>query len=307
MDTVIVVAGLSNLGKTLDEVHVFRPEKFAKISGIQLGDRISPDSLKYFLCHEDGGLKRIPPGVRRILLLNQADRVESTSEIMRIANYCKEEFNIVLIGSIGLESPEPSINARVENSAGIILAGGGSTRMRGMSKPMLDFMGKSLLERAINTAQSAGLAPIIVVTGYQSDLVTESIRQMDIEVVENLKWENGQSTSIQAGLSQLGDRCGAAVFMLVDQPFVSVELIQKLVDEHQTNLVPIIAPMVDDRRANPVLFDRMTFAELMTLTGDTGGRAVMGHYNHVWVPWLDKRLLLDIDTQADLEACIGAT
>ena len=61
-------------------------------------------------------------------------------------------------------------------------------------------------------------------------------------------------------------------------------------------LFPVVAPMVMDRRANPVFFDRSTFADLMTLEGDVGGRAIF-HKHHVeYLPWHDERLLLDVDT-----------
>ncbi len=61
--------------------------------------------------------------------------------------------------------------------------------------------------------------------------------------------------------------------------------------------------MVNDQRSNPVLFDRMTFDELSLMEGDTGGRTIMGHFEHTWLPWLDTRLLMDIDTPEDLERC----
>ncbi len=306
VDTVIVMAGLSAVGKNLDEKSVFRSEEYAKLSGIKPGEEITPNSMKEILCHETGGLKRIPVGARRILIFNQADAVEQVSEIMRIAIYCKDYYDQVLIGTIGLGKPEPDIIARVENTAGIILAAGGSTRLNGEPKQLLEFQEETLLERAITTANKAGLAPIIVVTGYQASLVKEAIRSLDVEVAENPDWRNGQSTSIKAGLRLLGSRSGAAVFMLVDQPFVPVELINTIVAEHITSMVPIIAPMVDDTRSNPALFDRVTFTELMSLSGEMGGRGIMGHFKHSWIPWLDKRLLLDIDTPEDLEKCIHA-
>jgi molybdenum cofactor cytidylyltransferase len=201
---------------------------------------------------------------------------------------------------------EPIVSARVEHVAAIILAAGGSSRMEGKPKPLVEFLGETLIERAVKTATIAGFNPVIVVTGYQSELVIPKLAGMDVEVVENSKWKSGQSSSIRAGLKQLGDRSGAAIFMLVDQPFVSVELLEKLNDQHMTSMVPIIAPMVDDQRSNPVLFDRMTFDELFLLEGDTGGRTIMGHYEHTWLPWLDTRLLMDIDTPEDLERCIHA-
>ena len=54
--------------------------------------------------------------------------------------------------------------------------------------------------------------------------------------------------------------------------------------------------MVIDRRANPVLFDRATFSDLLTLEGDVGGRAVFHKHRVEYLPWHDDRLLLDVDT-----------
>ena len=215
-------------------------------------------------------------------------------------------YDQVLITSLDLTQPEPLIYARVESVAAIILAAGGAARMNGRSKPLLQFQGETLVRRAVRTAIQAGLSPVIVVTGYRSDDVVQSLDGLDSEVVENPDWETGQSSSIRAGIQQLGSRCGAAIFMLVDQPFASWELLEALMEQHQKTLSPIIAPMVDDKRSNPVLFDRVTFEELSTIKGDTGGRAIMGHFEHSWLPWLDQRILLDIDTPEDLERCKNA-
>ena len=200
-------------------------------------------------------------------------------------------YDQVLITSIGYQHVEPVIFARVEHVAAIVLAAGGSSRMEGTPKPLIEFQGETLIKRAVKTATDAGFNPIIVVTGYQSDLVISKLAGMDIEVVENSEWIYGQSSSIRAGLKQLGDRSGAAIFMLVDQPFVSLELLEKLKDQYMTSMVPIIAPMVEDQRSNPVLFDRITFDELLLLEGDTGGRAIMGHFEHTWLPWLDYEVI----------------
>ncbi len=44
-DAVIVVAGLSGLGKSLNEKHVHRPQLFSTLSGLPLDDSITPDAL----------------------------------------------------------------------------------------------------------------------------------------------------------------------------------------------------------------------------------------------------------------------
>jgi molybdenum cofactor cytidylyltransferase len=59
--------------------------------------------------------------------------------------------------------------------------------------------------------------------------------------------------------------------------------------------------VLEDRRANPVLFDRDTFADLMQLTGDVGGRGIFDKYRVVYLPWHDEVLLLDVDKPQDYQ------
>src|SRR5512133_3954193 len=73
VDHVVVVAGLSGLGHPLDAETVHRPERFAALSELQPGTPVTEDGLARLLLHPSGGLKNIPEGARRILLLNQAD------------------------------------------------------------------------------------------------------------------------------------------------------------------------------------------------------------------------------------------
>lgn len=303
VNLVVVAAGMSALGKPLNIDHVFRPELFGSIAGLRVDETITGEHLAIVLCDPRGGLKGIPAKAKRVLCLNQAENEKNHPEIMRIANNCRKEYDQVIICSLGLPRSKPEIYARVENTAAIILAAGGSTRMKGIPKPLIKFSGEELIDRAIITAERSGLSPIITVIGYEADSVGKYLARKPVEVVVNADWEKGQSTSIRAGLSKLGKRGGAAIFILVDQPFVFPELIEKLTSCHMTTLTPIIAPIVDDIRSNPVLFDRSTFMELMGLDGDSGGRKIIGHFEHIWVPWLDKRLLMDIDTPEDLERC----
>jgi len=56
---------------------------------------------------------------------------------------------------------------------------------------------------------------------------------------------------------------------------------------------------VDGRRSNPVLFDRSTFNDLRSLSGDTDGRAVFARYPIAYLPWRAASILLDVDTPED--------
>jgi molybdenum cofactor cytidylyltransferase len=123
------------------------------------------------------------------------------------------------------------------------------------------------------------------------------VKDQQVRVVHNAEWKSGQASSIKAGISALKEtRAGGAVFLLADQPQVTVSVIRALVEKHAEGLYPIVAPLVIDQRANPVLFDSSTFDDLLTIQGDVGGRAIFHKHRVEYLPWHDDRLLLDVDT-----------
>ena len=122
-----------------------------------------------------------------------------------------------------------------------------------------------------------------------------------MKVVYNADWEAGQSTSVRCGLQALPATIGSAIFLLADQPHIPIELVRGLIERHAQSLPPIVAPLIEDRRGNPVLFDRTTFNDLLSLSGDVGGRAVFAKHRVTYLPWHDATLLLDVDTPEDYE------
>ncbi len=291
----VVVQGLSGLGKALSEGVVHRSEQFSTLSGLKLGDPISPRAVVAELTDPRGGLKGIPPSARRIALLNQADSDELQSQAQGMAPALLARFDAVVIASLQAKL----IHAVQEPVAGVVLAAGGSTRL-GRSKPLLDWHGEPFVRVVAATALSAGLQPVVVVTGSQADEVSGALDGMPLQIVHNAAWETGQASSIRAGLQALPDNIGAAIFLLADQPQIGSDVITALLSQHAASLDAIVAPLVMmERRGNPVLFDRTTFPALLALEGDVGGRALFSKYHVQYVPWYDERLLLDVDTEED--------
>lgn len=72
-DVVIVVAGLSGVGCPLDDEHLFRPEIWARLTGIALGSPVTARSVAAIATHADGLTKGCPEHAERILFLNQVD------------------------------------------------------------------------------------------------------------------------------------------------------------------------------------------------------------------------------------------
>jgi molybdenum cofactor cytidylyltransferase len=63
--------------------------------------------------------------------------------------------------------------------------------------------------------------------------------------------------------------------------------------------------VLEEKRANPVLFDRIAFPALMNLTGDVGGRAIFDKYKVEYIPWHDDILLFDVDKPTDYQKLIN--
>ncbi len=315
INTVIVSAGMEGLGKPLTGEWVHRPEQFARLSGLGLGELVTPEAVSRVLMHPHGGLKNIPPEARRILLLNQADSAEKQAQAHAIAMQVQQAFHGVIIaalpqlpveGSNRQDVPPslPEIHAVHEPIAGVVLAAGGASRY-GRLKQLLEWQDQPLVRHAVLTALQAGLSPVLVVTGADADLVGQAVAGLPVRQVYNEEWQRGQSTSMQAGLRVLPATIGGAMFLLADQPNIPPGLIQALVEAHSQSLAPIIAPLVDGQRGNPVLFDPLTFDDLMQVTGDTGGRQIFAKYPLRYVPWPDRAVLLDVDEPQDYARLIG--
>lgn len=296
VETVVVVAGLSGLGRPLTGEIVHRPEIFARLSGLAPAETITPEALRQVLSHPAGGLKNIPEQARRIVLLNQADTPELQVQAKSLADNLLKTYHSVLIASLG----QSQIHTVYEPVAGIILAAGEAKRF-GQLKQILVYRGQPLVQIVTRTALLAGLSPVVVVTGAEAEAVEAAVEGFPITITRNTHWQDGQSSSIQAGLRALPGQSGAAIFLLADQPQVMPTILQALTEQHAHTLAPIVAPLVTGQRANPVLFDRLTFPDLMSLSGDVGGRAIFAKHRVNYFPWHDESLLLDIDTPEDFQ------
>ena len=300
-ELVVQVLGLAGLGKPLHGEYVHRPEIFSKLSGMKPDELITPEAIMRVIAHQEGGLKNCPPSARRVVLLNQADTPNLQSAGRGLAQALLPEFDAAIISSLTQER----IFAVYEPIAGIILAAGGSTRF-GQPKQLLNWKGQPFVRAVARTALDAGLSPIIVVTGANADQVSSALAGLDIRIIQNVDWASGQGSSIRAGIASLvsssripgsrQEQPGGAIFLLTDQPQITPSILRALVEKHAEALYPVVAPMVMDQRANPVLFDRTTFNDLMELSGDVGGRAIFHKHRVEYLPWHDERLLLDVDT-----------
>jgi molybdenum cofactor cytidylyltransferase len=309
---VVILAGLSGLGKPLSEEWVHRADVFGEITGILPGEIINGGALIKMLLSEEGGLKNIPPQAGRIVLLNQADTPDLKSIAKTIGEAMLPVYQASLIASLAriddripanaehIAEEESGIYAVIEQTGGVILAAGSSSRF-GEPKQLLHWKGETLIRHVVGSASKAGLSPVVVVVGSSAEEVNSAIKDLPVRIVNNSDWMRGMSTSIKAGLAALKGETGGVVFLQADQPQIPPSLIRCLIASHQASLNPIIAPLIDGQRGNPVLFDEATYQDLLAIDGDMGGRALFSRYPVEWVTWHDPKLLMDIDSPEDYQ------
>jgi molybdenum cofactor cytidylyltransferase len=188
-------------------------------------------------------------------------------------------------------------------TATIILAAGASTRL-GRAKQSLIYNGKSLLQRAIDTAVDAQLGPVLVVLGANQEEIRHEVNNVAL-IVENSRSNEGMATSIAAGVTrtlQEFDAVDDIILMVCDQPFVSEKLLQHLVTTKNSTQQPIVACAYNDTVGVPVLFDKTFFPSLLSLQGEEGGKKILLNHPDAIATIPFPGGAIDIDTAADYAA-----
>jgi len=156
---------------------------------------------------------------------------------------------------------------------GVVLAAGQSKRFgQDHPKQLYEVEGEALVRRIARVALASNLSHVIVVTGHCADQVAAALVGLEVEVVENLDFAKGQSTSVKTGLSHVAPHAEAALFVPCDLLNLEFETLNRLLDAYRATGGPIVVPTVDGNRFAPVLFDRTLFDEIKGTTGDRGAR-----------------------------------
>jgi molybdenum cofactor cytidylyltransferase len=180
--------------------------------------------------------------------------------------------------------------------AGILLAAGLSTRF-GRQKLLQPYRGELLVRKTARCFLDAGLQPVVAVVS-SDPAFGDALAGLPVTMVENPNPEDGVSTSIAIGLRALPETSSAALIGVADQPYLTADAIQALLDA----FVPgrIVVPRFGDHRGNPPVFDRRFFPDLMQLRGDRGGQVVVNaHPEAVVEVSLAEEIGDDVDRPED--------
>jgi len=185
---------------------------------------------------------------------------------------------------------------------GIILLAAGSSSRLGRAKQLIEFQGKTLIQKAIDEAKKSEANCLVVVLGSNPDLIQTGFDISSTQFIVNPDWQHGMSSSMQSGLRFLMEKedVDQVVLMLCDQPFVDASLLDQLITAKDTSGKGIVAAAYSNTLGVPALFEERYFEDLLQLTGSEGAKKVI--FNHqAEVHALDFPLgAVDLDTEEDV-------
>lgn len=189
----------------------------------------------------------------------------------------------------------------------VILAAGKSSRM-GVNKQLLKLDGMYLLERVIKKVLAHSFDQVIVVIGFEASRIQQLI-QLDsscIQWVMNADYEKGQSTSFLTAIRHLQKNIQSAMFFLGDQPFITNETIESTFEKGRERATSdsgpfVIRPFFEGKPGHPVFWGNVRLVDFETLSGDKGGRRLMGSFAMEKFSVDDPYVVFDIDTPDDFE------
>jgi molybdenum cofactor cytidylyltransferase len=185
----------------------------------------------------------------------------------------------------------------------IVLAAGRGSRFLGSDHKLAQRLGSAtVLGATLRHAIASQLPVIVVTTEAFADLARRSIAARDVVVLPDVgRGENpllGMGYSIGAGVGARPEASGWIV-LPGDMPLVLPSTIQAVARE--LALHPIVYAQHKGRRGHPVGFAAELYSELATLSGDEGARRLVARYPALGLEVDDPGVLIDVDTEADLE------
>ncbi len=195
-----------------------------------------------------------------------------------------------------------------EKIGAVILAAGESKRM-GFPKQLIEICGEKIIRIVVKKVLNVGFGDIVVVLGHMAGDIARYIDDMiGIKIIVNPRYREGMSTSLIEGIKNLRQDIEAFMVILGDQPFVSKETMEKIIETYygMKRKPLMVVPTYRGLRGNPVLISSRIAKEIMSLRGDIGARALMERYKAYisYIETQDPGVVLDIDTKEDLEKAL---
>lgn len=184
----------------------------------------------------------------------------------------------------------------------LIVAAGLSSRMKDF-KPMLNIGSISISKRIVATLQQAGIKNIVMVTGYNADILEHHLSGNGIVFLRN---ENYATThmfdSAKIGLDYLKDKSDIIIFTPVDIPLFTSSTVTTLINSG----AELVRPLFHGQSGHPLVLSSYVASNILKDSGDGGMQGAIERcgIDMLEIPVDDEGILHDADTPQDYQKLV---
>jgi len=185
-----------------------------------------------------------------------------------------------------------------------VVPAAGQSRRMGVQKQLLPFAGTTVIGHIVDVLRRSRIGEVCVVAGYQADRLRQPLAARKVRIVVNPAYEQTEMlASIRCGLAAMPAACHAVLVALGDQPAITTELIEVMIDCFSARGRGIVVPIHAGRRGHPLLLDARYRDEIMTGYDHVGLRGLLAaHANDVFeLPVSNSAVLSDMDYPEDYQ------
>lgn len=183
---------------------------------------------------------------------------------------------------------------------GIVLAAGSSTRM-GTQKLLLPYREGTMIGTVVKQVLSSNVDQVMVVLGADHQEIRKALKGNPVEFCHNREHTRGMLSSVMCGIRSLPEDANAALVFLGDQPEISPEVTNAVIEAYNEDIKGIVIPVHHHRRGHPLLVDLKYRREIDRLDLEKGLRSLMHLFPEdvLEVEVEEPGILVDIDTRDD--------
>lgn len=191
----------------------------------------------------------------------------------------------------------------VGQHAALLLAAGGSRRL-GQPKALLTRDGEPLVRRVARLLLDTAPGRLVVVLGADAEAIASALDGLPLQRVLNPSWEQGMSTSLQAGANALASHAGPTLVATVDQLQLAVTHLAALLSAPDP--ARDVVSRYGDVSGVPARLSVTTLRAARQLRGDRGFAAFWRQAESQPLCIDAPELAFDLDTPDDLQCAIDA-
>ena len=188
----------------------------------------------------------------------------------------------------------------------LLLSAGKSSRM-GFTKALVDWDNQKLIQFQVETLLSSGCNNVFIVLGHEKEKIIPYIQKENTKIIYNENYKKGKSSSIIKGINNISKNTNNLLIIGVDQPR-PIKFLKKLLHFHLKNNAMISAPLNNNKRGHPIIFNEKMFPEILKIDKFDDGLRTFFRKNNKIVQTIkinSKWTHLDLNSTESLDKARG--